>query len=953
MAANPFELSNLGPNFFDIYTDGVVTPHQKPPGLPNGGCNFVDLTPGANGSKCGCRRFWVRQSLGSPAPDQAGWCMCNHHACFHDHDHGHLGVTGAAQPVLPVNTNPAGQENEKPRIGREPLSPMEDVHMRAPSAVPGLDFPSFSAGAPLSFVQDLAREPETYTVADGSPRRPQGSMPDTLAWGDCVKSQPGPSILPPIPSQCIMPSQTASTTSSAQAKYLRPFAGKGLGTLDGTAGAFRNQTSQQPCKEANPRGASFQIANHPENSFVLVGGDANDPGTPRPDTAATQAEPRVAAAFNQGIPPETFQNLFDTVSGHEQRMDRLEAGSFSAAAHEECQEKHEHLDLRVTELEQRMDGVERTADNASVIHRGDPDDDITSRSVVSASTSATTRGIHSQDMMSHLHSLQLQVSQLQSFLPSHSHSWAVEVVFLPFPLKRLWQDISLFSNDAAISNDDWTQLPMTHSTTTLRSQSPYGGEWTTISHGAEWLLPKACSDNSTQDRRLRSRGLIQTVYFKGPDSRSVQSAIHTAFGSVFRAMQVIPRQHLTDPRMSKFLGLQEAWVPLRKIHKDSRLRFLNAGEMLTPAFWDVAFMHSVAMKSAQPRLFITHPDAYLQDNEAYETGWTWHKIREMDRVYPDVTESQEVPEADAMEPWWERNEQLDETPGASASLNMRHGRTRVSMSPSIIRTGQDQPWRSVSPVAVRGPSPLLNGRRAPRPPHIRTASVPVVSGVYSSPVTSRRRVVSYGQSRRSSPIVRASSQVGVLKRRRSARSPSYPRHTPRWTSSPSPMLQNMSDRHVPRGTTPFAYATPHSNAPLQEVRAVRDPSVARSGPDNAPLHDYGIDELFDAQIYESESDASYQDDDDENDRDEESISSDEMVVTHIPRDSQHRQMPQDEPWPGIEDREHASDGENVDPAHSGPPDRRSNASSQPSEYPSTNQIWPGEESEFQIHEDDE
>lgn len=957
MAANQFNPSNNGANPFDIYTDAGNIPLQAVASLPNGCCNYVDLTPGANGAKCGCRRFWPRQTMGSPVADQPGWCMCAHHACFHDDG---PRDTPQQQP-LPQQTSfgPVGQENEKPRTGREPLSPVVDVSMQSVSAVPGMDFAAFSPGIPLSFLHELPSETEDTPKQNASPK-PLGSMPDTLAWEEYIQSPPEypkpsgqsePMTLPHSPSHFLMASQTASTTSSVQAKYQRPFSGKGLGTLNtspnGPVSSHLTHPHQPQHRDMHPPTVPSREPAPSSDSFVFVGHDENRAETPRPGTA-TQPEPRVATAFH-GVSRETLQNLSDTISGHEQRLDRLETVSFSANGHEECVDKHDHMDLRVTELEQRMEGVEKTVDVAGTNNKEADVEDDAAKSIFSAVTSVAGRA-NPEEIISQIDSLRAQVTHLQSFLPSYGHAWTVEVVFLPFPLKRLWQELSQFRNDPTVSNDDWTQIPMTLSSATMRSQSPFGGDWAATDHDAEWLYPRACGDKSTQDKRLRSRGLIQTVSFRGPDARSVQTAIHEAFGSVFRTLGITPRRQSTDPRFSKYLGLQEAWVPLRKIHKDSRLRFLSAAEMLTSASWDVSFLHSAAMKSAEPRLFITHPDAYVQDYEAYESGWAWQRIREMDRVLLDVSESQEVKEADAMEHCWLWNEQLDEPPSAPTSLNMRQGRGRVSASPSLIPSAAGQPWGSVSPAVPRGPSPMFSGRRASRPPHIRTASVPLVPAITSqSPASgSLRRIVSHGQSRQSSPFTRGPSQSGIQKRHRSTRSPSYPHYTPRWTASPSPMPSGVNDRQLTRGMTPLAYATPHSNAPLQERHLLRGGSIARSGTSHVPI-EFATDELFDVQIYDSGSDESYRDD-----KDDESISSGELV-THVPsnvRDS-HRQLPEDEPWPGIEDQEqHPSDGENRDPDV--PQDRASNASSQPSEYPSTQQAWPDDTAMgFHIHEDEE
>ncbi|KAJ6440311.1 DUF1212 domain membrane protein [Purpureocillium lavendulum] len=936
MAATPFDPSLPAANFFDIYNDATGPGRgAMSPSLPGGGCNFVDLTPGANGAKCGCRRFWLRQAPGSPVMDHSGWCMCNHHACFHDQGHGDRD----GLPAEAINPNP-GQENERPRTGREPLSPVVGISHITPPAVPGMEFSSFGPG-PLSFVHDVPQEDSRQSGGQVTQQNPSGSMPDTLAWGDIFQS-PTPAAaaaLPPIPSQCLMPSQTASTTSSYQAKYLRPFSGKGLQTLSGATGV-KSRPELDPVAEEHARQVEI---------FELVERDDHGAAASRPGTA-TQTEPRAAAASSD-VKSETIRQLTETIGDHGQRLDKLETVSF----HDDWHERWDNMDVRMTELESRVEEVEKVPnDNASTINgRRGCDEDTAAQSIVSVSTSGASKtAVHSQDVMSQIQSLQAQVTHLQSYLPSLNYAWEVEVVFLPFPLKRLWQAIHQFKPESAtLSNDDWTQLPNTHSTLTRRSQSPFPNDWAAAEHDAEWLLPRACGNASVVDKRLRSRGLIQKVSVRAPDHRSVQAAVQAAFSNIFREMQMRPRAHSTDPRFMRLLGLQQNWVPLRKIHKDSRLRFLSPAEMVTPGLWDVQFLNSVMMRSSEPRLFITHPSAYLQDIQAYETGWTWQRVRELTRVYPDISESLEVPEADAMEDYWSWSEQLDEAPSAHTSMSMRQERTRASMSPLVVH---GRSWRrSMSPAVERIQSPMATViRRDSLPPHIRTTSLPVAAQARSSATVDKRRVASYGQSRRSTPSIRASSQVGVIKRRRT-RSPSQHRFTPRWTASPSPMPPGLSDRQVPRGTTPFAYATPYSNAPLQELRPVRSSSLARTATEYFPDYENPLSHI---DIYESGSDESYVDGGEEEEEEEEESVTSEDIVTHVQplRDSQQWQMPEDEPWPGIEDqaRDRMSDGENIDPVER-PDDERSEASSQPSEYPSTNHAWPeGDGAGFDIHEDE-
>jgi len=175
--------------------------------------------------------------------------------------------------------------------------------------------------------------------------------------------------------------------------------------------------------------------------------------------------------------------------------------------------------------------------------------------------------------------------------------------------------------------------------------------------------------------------------------------------------------------------------------------------------------------------------------------------------------------------------------------------------------------------------------------------------------------------------------------------------------------------------TPLAYATPHSNAPLQELRPIRSSSLARKTSDPLGVA-YATDELFDIEIYESESDESYleNDDDDEDDDNEEEEEEGEeeeeekkasrhavgypRILDDMRHDVQHRQLPEDEPWPGIEDWPAACGEGNHGGQHASADDddHHSNASSQPSEYPATQRAWPmhyDDETGFHIHEDQE
>ncbi|KAL2758678.1 hypothetical protein ACRALDRAFT_2133713 [Sodiomyces alcalophilus JCM 7366] len=974
MAAPQFDPPLPGSSFFNIYNDADPARNHVN-NLPAGGCNFVDLTPGANGAKCGCRRFWSRFAAGKAYADNLGsdhstWCMCSHHACYHDDDRA---------PEAPTSARPTlGHEKERPKGAREPLSPViQDASFRLTTGLPDpLDFlnqgPVFATSPRPRLGEQKSRQ--------GNPPSQQASsaLPDTLSWGAAGQSQPANSALPPIPPQCLIPSQTSSTPSS-QSRYLRPFAGKGLRTLSGVA----QPTFRSPLGDKSQHVQATTDAQHDD-----AGGDhamldaAVDPPPSAANTPRAPQSPivkdRPASAIFGGPSRQTFQHLSDTVQGHEQRLDRLENVSFSAGGHDECHEKHDSTDLRVTDLEVRVEEVEKLLNDASSngtarrVRR--PGVDESTNSVVSVSTNATSRAAESNEVFSHLQSLQSQVLQLQSYMPSYMHAWEVEVVFLPFPLRRVWQERYDFKTELGLHMDEWTQLPNTYSAATMRAQSPFCGEWAGAGQDHDWLLPKACGPRSIIDKRLRSRGLVRKISVKGPDARSVQAAFHAAFGDTLSnvaaaaAAAVAPptsRRRSIDGKIARFLGLQNAWVPLRKIHKDSRLRFLAPAEMVTPAVWDATFLNSVVMRSSEPRLFVTHPEAYLQDTHAFDSGWTWQKVRELSRVYPDsVHPAHEVPEADALEDYWNWNEQLDEPVSAQSSLNLRQARQRISLSPSQhFFTLKSSLRSSPSPFASRGQTPPLRDRQVTRPLRVRTTSMPPSAPKASSPSVAKRRVASYYQQRNEGGpgqghAVSSSSAAMALKRRRT-RSPSRPRNTPRWTASPSPALAGfVADEwppHQARGVTPLYYATPFSNTPHTEARPRRNP--ARGEED---------DDIFDEHDEEGDVGSTNPHDHGDGmnhfDGDAPQARPMRMLVENRRGSLQPLQLqPEDEPWPGIEDLDHVSDGENIDPLFSPPAaeddDVTSVASSQPSEYPSTSRGWelPGadHDMDFDIHEDDD
>ncbi|KAI0972430.1 hypothetical protein F4678DRAFT_60526 [Xylaria arbuscula] len=976
-SAPEFQLPNT--NFFNIYADVPLTSTQ--PSLPGGPCNYVDLTPGAGGHRCGCRRFWSRASFGSlerGSPigyppgfangyeDQTVWCMCSHHACFHDDARD--GQSSAPNSVAaPIHMN--GQENERPRTNREPLTPV----------VPDLSLnPLGSVGQHM----DLSALNNPGSPSHGHEDVPlagiaQQSLPDTLAWASLIQSEPNPAAsLPPIPSQCLMASQPSSTTSSARIAYLKPFAGRGLQTLSGV-----RSTALEPLQEkGNGQSADTEdeVAAEPDTDHQSVDDAATVANTPR-STKYRDITDETDQSPTSRMNNEAYHLLSNTVQAHGQRIESLENISFSAAGHDICYDKHEQSDLRITDLESRVEEFEKIlndhASHTSGWSRRERIDDATA-SVVSVSTSTGSFVMDRAELQSELESLKAQLSQLQgvSSFPSLTQPWEVEVIFLPFPLKNVWlrsRDFSSqhFSHGNVVEADSWIQSP-----STAEPHSPGLSDWAGPEDDSDWFLARACSSENTIGQRLKSRGLVKNVTVRGPDARSVHQAMSDAFGTLFRTfsrMQAnVHHGSTVNHRAAKFLGLQSPWIPLRKLHKDSRLRFLTPAEMVTPVSWDVQFLaSSVVMKShGMHRLFITHPEAYIQNLDAYENGWTWQRLRELSRVYGDSQSSQEIMEGDAKEECWARNDILDESP---ATFNV--------FSLQAVPASAQEHWRAMSTMAssrdvfhdARGTSPSFATRRSgsraqspavlreiksSKPPRIRTTSMPPVLQYVASPKMTNRRATAHAQpyERYVSPQPSRAHIAGVMKRN-NTRTPSVRhqgnRRTPRWsTSSPTP-LPEMREQRAPSA----CYATPYSIAPFVDTRPGRG--------DVTNLEDDDIE--LDYSDAGSGSDADVNDDDDDNDDEQlesEAECDDDKSMVDLGHDiyqaqsheswedGQAPEAPEDEGWPGCADIEnrspdvkiHVDDdamsdddaGGDITSIHTDEHETESQGSSAPSEYPS-------------------
>lgn len=977
--------------------------------LPSGACNFTNLSAGGGGTapRCGCRRFWDKAlgyADGRGPVVKSGFCMCEHHACFHDHEpEGHK--RKALSDVAAFDATPA----------KLPANPQQ-VHRV--DALHGDAIPDRS---------------------DSRLHLRESTIPDTLQWSRFIRSG-SPGSMPPIPSQCLLPSDNGSGTSGSQSRYYRPFGGLGLTSLShitkpsaGKAPEARtgdhvqdnprnlqvyedargNRYLQSVTEVATPsarhsqdQDATVEVGKNVESikdaleRIVEEEPEASSlPFVVKTSTSQMQLKHRNSYPGNASALMETddaddderfaprlrnivhhLANYPNAVKDHERRLEILESCSFSHPGMEDLQDAQSLMDIRITDVDVRLEELEKAQavqnDASSVGSRHQVANSIDSR--LSAPS-------FDPRVSSRIETLEAQVTELQaSSLPSHVRPWEVEVVFLPFgaELMGVWSSrnsLTQRSRANSMATDDWTQTQnnsMAAAQATLTARD-HRSAWEKSASDlaadedsdSSWLMARACGRQSKVDERLRSRGLVKVVQVNGPDARDVQAAIMTAFGD-------LPATLLEDPftehanagtipdSLLRYIGLQASWIPLRKLHKDSSLRFLNTSEMVTSALWTVPFLtSSVVMRtSGIRRLYVTQRDSYIQHLGGDTADWTWQKLRQLPRVYSEGHNINHTPEGDAYEPCWEFDERLDPQPldfassftSQVSSLSIRSAVPEEEQEPApaspsdhfssaaVSRNVSTTPI-SIAPPPNRSFSPLKQ-RNPFRPIHTRTISMPSLVPINSSPSQpSKRRIASFDLEVQSSPTRATSTSAPnlALKRRRISRSPSRPRDTPRWSvGPPSPYTFNDDvAEHNKRGTTPFAYATPHSNAPYIDARP-------RSG--------------VDIDIYQDEDD----DDNQGSATDEfnleagESQGWEQNALSDYEPDSDDDETNQlDEEWEGVQDADEDL-GYESGPAgkcslRQAVDDDEDALSDAPSEYPSTQQGVLGPKTGFTIHVDEE
>jgi hypothetical protein len=1041
--------------------------HGKPYRLPNGPCNFTNLTVGgASPPRCGCQRFWDQlehtqttsgKELGGVTRDQPGFCHCSHHACYHD--------------LLPTRSFTSQQ------VGASGTLRLSSQHSKRGESSLSNRFPSQNTECHISQSRQASTSDETDTAGIHGGKKTQSQankhltesgLPDT---GLSDRQRQSDSIapgLPPIPSQCYLPPDISSGGISGHSQSFQSFPGvkgnlsvgnspndhapqsnrsgqnivsplqiftsdqllpSGVGEGDSFVQSATELLTPSPRRSPDP-GSESKFEHHVaslqsvldilvSNGRQVTGskllGEINELssikdgavdglsiGQPGPPQLADECGPSGHSPSNItaiAIRPTTEVTNLDTLGGdglglllarptlfhlesilkhvsahptlstrvqnHEQRIDLLENVSCSYASAQEVHEGFDLADERIGEVESRVEELEKVqaamndvSGVSSFRRRLQYHDDVNSSMASQTSSELISAAIERTEFSSRLDTLESQFSEFRSStLPSYAHPWKVEVVFLPFgtALKGIWSTADQFPSQRSRNNsmfaDNQTQSQNSNVVGRYAQKSLETGQrrWEDLypqfDITDDLLVARACGQRSKVEERLRSRGLVKTIEVTGPGARDVQSAMLAVFGDLPEILQTsTSTDHQLPDSLACFYGLRSSWIPLRKLHKDSRLRFLDPSEMITPALWTASFLSSSVVMRATgvKRLYVTQSESYLQQEETANINWTWQKLRVLPRVYPDAESSAEVREGDAREACWEWDGRLDPPQSTHSSFTSQHSSLSIRAAPSQHSDSSQSEKSSspaVSPVLSTTPTSVTHTRQIsplmekPRPLHLRTTSMPLIGPLKLSPPPGKRRITSFdheihGPSSPQSSPIRPSAGL-TTKRRRISRSPSRPRDTPRWSVGPPSPYYFEEPVEQKRGTTPFAYATPHSNAPYVDFRPHSVTGMALDGHDD---HGSITDELG---------------------RDEE-----EHDVDEFDSEADQERQPEDEDWKGIRDElaDDESDQEQKALSIEGESDdAMSDLSSQPSEYPSTqpSAFYATTKGAFQIHVDED
>ena len=838
--------------------------------LPNGACAFKDLNGGVHAPTCGCRRFWLREPNGGDQQSERAWCFCGHHACFHENVRPNVATSSANAQDHGTDTNVQYTSQQQGNSSGQQggfVAPTWSSLIRQPGGNARTEHTTPTATARPTTGLGIGTTSQPHSVntrlwdaLNGFARQQvDGVQPDEFS--KLASTAP----LPSTGAHSVAEEPRASPTRELQERISRfRSMGPPVTIPHAEMMASINQAGPYSATEVATEVATPSVRGTPDFRRQSPRNAAQATMTRYGDRAPSSetSQPRRPSARPVSAGPSlSIQEMCNTIQNFGHRISQLESMSFDNIPSNEVRQRFEMQDGRLIDLEhwraeqiktQEADETqhkltsfeERLAELESWRERDEAADEEQSsaphasgskkRSLLPSAGSFESDG--SFDLSAaqqteavvlatiaanaetgpRIDALESRILELENTtLPSFHRPWTIQVVLLPFgrQLPGIWFSSTESTQHSLRSTAQMPSQEWSATQDALRlsfKSAATSGAWTTESIEAwaretedEWLSPKACGPSGTVFQRLASRGLVREVEITAPDAGHIFSAISSAFANLLSA------DGGTIPELeAKYSGLKERYIPLRKVRKSSRLRFLSQAEMVTPATWSAGFLDSsVFMKSnGERRLYLTTPDGYLQPSRP---SWSWQGIRHL----PLYDGDGELQAAEALgkvvDACWSFTPRLDHVTSPQSSYASGDSPWSESVFKDLNDLDVEQDVDIGSPVARRHFE-----RRSVSLPTSTSAQVMEVDTV------AKRRVSSFDID----PVgdIHPSTESSI-KRRRISTSPEWERRgfgiTPRW-SPPQVSIEinqlrsSQAASSRGRGTTPFAMPTPRSHDDL-------------------------------------------------------------------------------------------------------------------------------------------
>jgi hypothetical protein len=389
------------------------------------------------------------------------------------------------------------------------------------------------------------------------------------------------------------------------------------------------------------------------------------------------------------LPSDEVLDRFDMVDGRLLDLEQWRTEQDKAGISSVAEERFESFQNRVLDLEQWRDEQdtqpfdESNSARESRMRHSLPDaSSFASDESFDSNAAAQTETIVLATLAANaetgprIDALESRITELEgAAMPSYIRPWHVQVVLLPFGrrLPGIWFSSTESSRQsmrrsASRASEEWSG-PLDYqfaAKSSFQSDASEGGAWTTASieewaktTQGDWLSAKACGPGGTVFQRLDSRGMVRDIEITSPDAHSIWEGISDVFGSVLGIDYQAAQSDTTST--AKYHALKQPFIPLRKVRKSSRLRFLSSHEMLTPALWTAGFLDSnVMMKlpDGHRRLYLTTPEAYIQPSPS--EPWSWPALRNLPMYGADGKTHAAQVVGNVIEACWSYNDRLDQ-----------------------------------------------------------------------------------------------------------------------------------------------------------------------------------------------------------------------------------------------------------------------------------------------------